>query len=82
LRIIASDRYALALPTVRGFPASKYAALRRRLEDQSLAGAPFEFIEPHADKEGEAGELGEIRRCGLAQSSVTRSRSTAGKVLG
>jgi acetoin utilization deacetylase AcuC-like enzyme len=48
MRLFSSDRYPLPLPEGHRFPVAKYAALRRRLEGHAAAGAPFEFVEPHA----------------------------------
>jgi acetoin utilization deacetylase AcuC-like enzyme len=48
MRLFPSDRYPLPLPPGHRFPAAKYARLRGRLEMHAAAGAPLEFIEPHA----------------------------------
>lgn len=48
MRLFPSDRYPLPLPEGHRFPAAKYGLLRRRLEAHAVAGAPFEFVEPHA----------------------------------
>ena len=53
MRLFPSDRYPLPLPPDHRFPAAKYALLRRRLEMLAIAGAPFEFIEPHAATDDE-----------------------------
>jgi len=48
MRLFPCDRFPLPLPDGHSFPIDKYALLRRRLEAHAAAGAPFEFIEPHA----------------------------------
>jgi len=48
MRLFPSDRYPLPLPEGHRFPVTKYALLRRRLEAHAAAGAPLEFVEPHA----------------------------------
>jgi acetoin utilization deacetylase AcuC-like enzyme len=48
MRLFPSDRYPLPLPAGHRFPAAKYARLRGRLEAHAAAGAPLEFVEPHA----------------------------------
>ena len=48
MRLFPCDRFRLPLPEGHRFPIDKYTALRRRLEDHAAAGAPLEFIEPHA----------------------------------
>ncbi|MFM8733729.1 MAG: histone deacetylase [Pirellulales bacterium] len=48
MRVFPSDRYPLPLPEGHRFPAEKYGRLRRRLEVHAAAGAPLEFVEPHA----------------------------------
>jgi acetoin utilization deacetylase AcuC-like enzyme len=53
MRLFPSDRYPLPLPPGHRFPAAKYALLRRRLEAHAAAGAPLEFIEPHAATDDE-----------------------------
>jgi acetoin utilization deacetylase AcuC-like enzyme len=53
MRLFPSDRYPLPLPDGHRFPAEKYARLRRRLEAHAAAGAPFEFVEPHAATDDE-----------------------------
>ncbi len=91
MRLFPSDRYPLPLPAGHRFPASKYAALRRRLEDHAAAGAPFSFIEPHAATDEEllrvhdrayvgrvlAGTLSteEVRRIGFPWSPALVERS-------
>jgi len=91
MRLFPSDRYPLPLPEGHRFPASKYAALRRRLEEHAAAGAPFQFIEPHAATDEEllrvherayvgrvlAGTLSpeEVRRIGFPWSRALVERS-------
>jgi len=91
MRLFPSDRYPLPLPAGHRFPVAKYAALRRRLEAHAAAGAPFEFIEPHAATDDEllrvherayvgrvlAGTLApaEIRRIGFPWSMALVERS-------
>jgi acetoin utilization deacetylase AcuC-like enzyme len=53
MRLFPSDRYPLPLPEGHRFPVAKYAALRRRLEAHAAAGAPLEFVEPHAATDDE-----------------------------
>jgi acetoin utilization deacetylase AcuC-like enzyme len=53
MRLFPSDRYPLPLPEGHRFPAAKYALLRRRLEAHAAAGAPLEFVEPHAATDDE-----------------------------
>jgi acetoin utilization deacetylase AcuC-like enzyme len=91
MRLFPSDRYPLPLPPEHRFPAVKYALLRRRLEAHAAAGAPLEFIEPHAATDDEllrvhdrdyvgrvlAGRLSpaEIRRIGFPWSRPLVERS-------
>ena len=91
MRLYPSDRWTLPLPDGHRFPAAKYALLRRRLEAHAAAGAPFEFIEPHAATDDEllrvhdrayvgrvlAGTLSrdEIRRIGFPWSPELVARS-------
>ncbi len=91
MRLYPSDRWPLPLPEGHRFPAAKYALLRRRLEAHAAAGAPFEFIEPHAATDDEllrvhdrayvgrvlAGTLSaaEIRRIGFPWSPELVARS-------
>jgi acetoin utilization deacetylase AcuC-like enzyme len=48
MRLYPCDRYPLPLPEGHRFPIDKYRLLRRRLGAHAAAGAPLEFIEPHA----------------------------------
>ncbi|NBV45689.1 MAG: histone deacetylase [Planctomycetia bacterium] len=48
MRLYPCDRYPLPLPVGHRFPIDKYRLLRQRLETHAAAGAPLEFIEPHA----------------------------------
>jgi acetoin utilization deacetylase AcuC-like enzyme len=48
MRLFPSDRYPLPLPEGHRFPARKYGLLRERLAAHAAAGAPLEFVEPHA----------------------------------
>jgi acetoin utilization deacetylase AcuC-like enzyme len=91
MRLFPSDRYPLPLPPGHRFPAAKYALLRRRLEAHAAAGAPLEFIEPHAATDDElvrahdrgyvgrvlAGRLTsqEVRRIGFPWSPELVARS-------
>jgi acetoin utilization deacetylase AcuC-like enzyme len=91
MRLFPSDRYPLPLPEGHRFPVAKYAALRRRLEAHAAAGAPLEFIEPHAATDEEllrvhdrayvgrvlAGTLAadEVRRIGFPWSPALVERS-------
>jgi acetoin utilization deacetylase AcuC-like enzyme len=91
MRLFPSDHYPLPLPAGHRFPAAKYAALRRRLEEHVADGAPFEFVEPHAATDEEllrvherayvgrvlAGTLApdEIRRIGFPWSEALVERS-------
>lgn len=91
MRLFPSDRFPLPLPVGHRFPAPKYAALRRRLEAHAAAGAPLEFIEPHAATDDEllrvhdrayvgrvlAGTLAndEVRRIGFPWSPALVERS-------
>jgi acetoin utilization deacetylase AcuC-like enzyme len=91
MRLFPSDRYLLPLPEGHRFPAAKYAALRRRLEGHTAAGAALEFIEPHAATDDElvrvhdrayvgrvfAGTLSaaEVRRIGFPWSEALVERS-------
>jgi acetoin utilization deacetylase AcuC-like enzyme len=53
MRLFPSDRYPLPLPDGHRFPVAKYGLLRRRLEAHAAAGAPLEFVEPHAATDDE-----------------------------
>jgi acetoin utilization deacetylase AcuC-like enzyme len=53
MRVFPSDRYPLPLPAEHRFPAAKYQRLRQRLETHAAAGAPFQFVEPHAATDDE-----------------------------
>jgi acetoin utilization deacetylase AcuC-like enzyme len=91
MRLFPSDRYPLPLPEGHRFPVAKYAALRRRLEGHAAAGAPLEFVEPHAATDDElvrvhdrayvgrvlSGTLSaaEIRRIGFPWSEALVERS-------
>jgi len=91
MRLFPADRYPLPLPEGHRFPLAKYAALRRRLEAHAAAGAPLEFVEPHAATDDElvrvhdqayvgrvlAGTLSaaEIRRIGFPWSPALVERS-------
>jgi len=91
MKLFPCDRYPLPLPEGHRFPIDKYALLRRRLETHAAAGAPFEFIEPHAATDDElirvhdrsyvgrvlAGTLtaAEIRRIGFPWSEALVERS-------
>ena len=78
MRLFPSDRYPLPLPPDHRFPAAKYALLRRRLERLAIAGAPFEFIEPHAATDDELlrvhdrGYVGRVLAGALAPQEVRR----------
>ncbi|MFM7041505.1 MAG: histone deacetylase [Planctomycetaceae bacterium] len=78
MRLFPSDRYPLPLPPDHRFPAAKYALLRRRLEMLAIAGAPFEFIEPHAATDDELlrvhdrGYVGRVLAGTLAPHEVRR----------
>ena len=48
MRVFPCDRFPLPLPAGHSFPIDKYTLLRRRLQSHAEAGAPFQFIEPHA----------------------------------
>lgn len=91
MRLFPCDRYPLPLPDGHRFPIDKYALLRRRLESHRAAGAPLEFIEPHAATDDEllrvhdrrylgrvmAGTLSrdEVRRIGFPWSRELVERS-------
>ncbi|MGB8853634.1 MAG: histone deacetylase [Pirellulales bacterium] len=91
MRLFPSDRYPLPLPDGHRFPAAKYRLLRQRLEGHAAAGAPLEFVEPHAATDDEllrvhdrgyvgrvlAGRLSrdEIRRIGFPWSPQLVERS-------
>ena len=91
MRLFPCDRYPLPLPAGHRFPIDKYALLRRRLEGAAAAGAPLEFIEPHAATDDElqrvhapaylgrvmAGTLSrdEVRRIGFPWSRALVERS-------
>ena len=53
MRLFPCDRFRLPLPDGHSFPIDKYALLRQRLQRHALAGAPLEFIEPHAATDDE-----------------------------
>jgi len=91
MRLFPSDRYPLPLPEGHRFPIAKYGLLRRRLEAHAAAGAPLEFVEPHAATDEEllrvhdraylgrvlAGTLSpaEVRRLGFPWSPQLVERS-------
>jgi acetoin utilization deacetylase AcuC-like enzyme len=91
MRVFPSDRYPLPLPEGHRFPAAKYGRLRQRLEAHAAAGAPLEFVEPHAATDEEllrvhdrayvgrvlAGTLStaEVRRIGFPWSPALVERS-------
>jgi acetoin utilization deacetylase AcuC-like enzyme len=91
MRLFPSDRWPLSLPEGHRFPAAKYTLLRQRLEAHAAAGAPLEFIEPHAATDDElvrvhdrgyvgrvlAGTLSaaEVRRIGFPWSPELVARS-------
>jgi acetoin utilization deacetylase AcuC-like enzyme len=91
MRLFPSDRYPLPLPEGHRFPAAKYRLLRQRLEGHAAAGAPLEFVEPHAVTDDEllrvhdrayvgrvlAGRLSpdEVRRIGFPWSPQLVERS-------
>jgi len=91
MRLFPSDRYPLPLPEGHRFPAAKYRLLRRRLETHAAAGAPLEFVEPHAATDDEllrvhergyvgrvlSGRLSpdEVRRIGFPWSAELVERS-------
>jgi acetoin utilization deacetylase AcuC-like enzyme len=91
MRLYPCDRYPLPLPDGHSFPIDKYRLLRRRLERHAAAGAPLEFIEPHAATDDElrrvhapaylgrvmAGTLSrdEVRRIGFPWSPALVARS-------
>jgi acetoin utilization deacetylase AcuC-like enzyme len=53
MRLFPCDRFRLPLPDGHSFPIDKYSLLRQRLERHASAGAPLEFIEPHAATDDE-----------------------------
>ena len=91
MRLFPCDRFRLPLPDGHSFPIDKYALLRQRLQRHALAGAPLEFIEPHAATDDEllrvhcrdyvgrvmAGTLSreEVRRIGFPWSPQLVERS-------
>lgn len=91
MRLFPCDRYPLPLPAGHRFPIDKYALLRRRLAAHAAAGAPLEFIEPHAATDDELGRVhdraylgrvlagtlsaDEIRRIGFPWSAALVERS-------
>lgn len=91
MRLFPCDRFRLPLPAGHSFPIDKYTLLRERLERHAAAGAPLEFIEPHAATDDEllrvhcrdylgrvmAGTLSrdEIRRIGFPWSAHLVERS-------
>jgi acetoin utilization deacetylase AcuC-like enzyme len=91
MRLFPCDRFRLPLPAGHRFPIDKYTLLRRRLERHAAAGAPLEFIEPHAATDDEllrvhcrdyvgrvmAGTLSrdEVRRIGFPWSAELVERS-------
>lgn len=91
MRLFPCDRFRLPLPDGHSFPIDKYTLLRQRLQRHALAGAPLEFIEPHAATDDEllrvhcrdyvgrvmAGTLSrdEVRRIGFPWSPQLVERS-------
>jgi acetoin utilization deacetylase AcuC-like enzyme len=91
MRLFPCDRFRLPLPDGHSFPIDKYSLLRQRLERHAAAGAPLEFIEPHAATDDEllrvhsrdyvgrvmAGTLApdEVRRIGFPWSTQLLERS-------
>jgi len=91
MRLYPCDRYPLPLPDGHRFPIDKYRLLRQRLAHHAAAGAPLEFIEPHAATDDElrrvhcpaylgrvmAGTLSrdEVRRIGFPWSPELVARS-------
>jgi acetoin utilization deacetylase AcuC-like enzyme len=91
MRLFPCDRFRLPLPDGHSFPIDKYSLLRQRLERHATAGAPLEFIEPHAATDDEllrvhsrdyvgrvmAGTLSpdEVRRIGFPWSMQLVERS-------
>ncbi|MFM8708180.1 MAG: histone deacetylase [Planctomycetia bacterium] len=78
MRVFPCDRYPLPLPEGHRFPIDKYRLLRHRLEEHAAAGAPLEFIEPHAATDDELarvhdrGYLGRVMAGTLARDEVRR----------
>jgi acetoin utilization deacetylase AcuC-like enzyme len=78
MRLYPSDRWPLPLPAGHRFPAAKYAALRRRLEDLAAGGAAFEFVDPHAATDDELlrvhdrGYVGRVLSGTLSREEVRR----------
>jgi len=72
VRLFPSDRYPLPLPPGHRFPAAKYALLRRRLRSHAAAGAPLEFIEPHAATDD---ELARVHRPGYLGRALSGTLS-------
>jgi acetoin utilization deacetylase AcuC-like enzyme len=91
MRLFPCDRFRLPLPAGHSFPIDKYTLLRQRLQRHAAAGAPLEFIEPHAATDDEllrvhcrdyvgrvmAGTLSrdEVRRIGFPWSPQLVERS-------
>jgi acetoin utilization deacetylase AcuC-like enzyme len=78
MRLYPSDRWPLPLPAGHRFPAAKYAALRRRLEDLAAGGAAFELVDPHAATDDELlrvhdrGYVGRVLSGTLSREEVRR----------
>ena len=78
MRLFPSDAFALPLPEGHSFPAGKYRRLRERLESEAAAGAPFEFIVPHAATDEEllrvhdAGYVGRVTAGTLSRDEIRR----------
>lgn len=78
MRLFPCDRFRLPLPAGHRFPIDKYALLRRRLAAHAAAGAPLEFIEPHAatDEEllrvHERSYVGRVLSGGLSREEIRR----------
>ena len=78
MRVYPCDRFRLPLPDGHRFPIDKYSLLRRRLEAHAAAGAPLEFVEPHAATDDElrrvhaADYLGRVMSGTLSRDEVRR----------
>jgi acetoin utilization deacetylase AcuC-like enzyme len=78
MRLYPSDRWPLPLPAGHRFPATKYAALRHRLEALAAGGAAFEFVDPHAATDDELlrvhdrGYVGRVLSGTLSREEVRR----------
>jgi len=78
MRLFPCDRYHLPLPDGHRFPIDKYTLLRQRLQGHARAGAPLEFIEPHAATDDELlrvharDYLGRVLGGGLSREEVRR----------